>query len=109
MVNYLCFMVFAVFLMVLLGAGCVGLVQQQDPVVPRDPQTAEEWMNKGDIQVSLGKYPDALQSYDQALSVDPGNAAAWNRKRNVYAAMGRYEAAADAKEQACRLNPAFCS
>jgi tetratricopeptide (TPR) repeat protein len=52
----------------------------------------------------LGRFEDALASYDQALTLDPGSASVWNSKGALLMELARIEPALECFEQALDLS-----
>ena len=48
----------------------------------------------------LGRFDDALSSYDQALALEPGGASVWNSKGALLMELGRLKPALECFEQA---------
>ena len=56
---------------------------------------ARDWLSRGLVLGLLGRYEEALESFDKAIELDPNNALAWlNRGRALYA-LGRHQEALD--------------
>ena len=53
-------------------------------------QTAEDWLNKGDLLLNSGKYDEAILAYEQAIRLDPNDVDAWNFKRIAFDKLGKY-------------------
>ena len=49
-----------------------------------DPNRAYGWSNRGSALVDLGKYDEALQSYDRDLQIDPTYVEAWANKGQAF-------------------------
>jgi len=60
---------------------------------PADAQTAQEWVNYGDIVYSQGDQEKALQYYDAALAIDPYYIPALLKKGHVFYWQKRYDEA----------------
>ncbi len=72
-----------------------------------DPANQEAWNQKGLALMNLGKYQEALNSYDQATKSTVRNAEIWNNKGLAYAALGRYQDALQSFNKALGLKPDF--
>jgi tetratricopeptide (TPR) repeat protein len=46
-------------------------------------QTAEDWVNKGDLFLTLGKYNEAIDAYNKAIELNQSNTVAWKQKSNA--------------------------
>jgi tetratricopeptide (TPR) repeat protein len=57
--------------------------------------------------MNLGKYQEALNSYDQATKISVKNAELWNNKGLAYAALGKYQDALQSFNKALGLKPDF--
>ncbi|NQV39129.1 MAG: tetratricopeptide repeat protein, partial [Nitrosopumilus sp.] len=58
-----------------------------------DPNDADVWNNKGDSLDSLGKYEEAITSYDKAIEIDPNDADVWNNKGDSMDSLGNNDEA----------------
>jgi tetratricopeptide (TPR) repeat protein len=63
------------------------------------------WNNKGYALYNLGKYPDALKSYDTALSIDQNYTPSLVNKGDTLYKMGRFTDAVDAYSKANVTDP----
>ena len=64
------------------------------------------WNNKGYAIYNLGKYADALKSYDMALSIDQNYTPSLVNKGDTLYKMGRFTDAVDAYSKANVTDPA---
>ena len=55
--------------------------------------------------MNLGRYEEALASYDQALKLQPDYLEAWHNRGNVLLNLGRYEEALASYDQALKIQP----
>jgi tetratricopeptide (TPR) repeat protein len=76
-------------------------------VVPPKPDALRswEWYNKGGSLFCLGRYDEAVRSYDRALEIDPRFAAAWNNKGNSFRRLGRHDEAICCYDKALEMDP----
>ena len=63
------------------------------------------WNNKGLALDKLGRYQEAVDSYEKALKIDPGYVKAWNNKGLALDKLGRYQEAVDSYERALSIDP----
>lgn len=63
--------------------------------------------NKGCILTKLGKYQEAIESYDKALEINPNDFDAWNNKGHALKDSGRYQEAITSYDKALKINPDF--
>ena len=63
-----------------------------------------DWMAKGQTEIEIGQFEEALASYEQALELDAGDATAWHNQGAALAALGRYEEAVVSFDKALELN-----
>jgi len=61
------------------------------------------WIGKGNSLYRLGRYDEALASYNTSLGMDPTRSEAWYGKGNALYNLGRFEAAADAYSAAANV------
>lgn len=47
------------------------------------------WNNKGNSLADLGKYDEAIKSFDEAIRINPGYATAWYNKGKILATRGK--------------------
>ena len=66
-------------------------------------QREQDCVKEGDLRDSLGRYEDAIVSYDRALRMDPGDADAWFNKGLTLEKMGKSTEAALCVETAINL------
>lgn len=59
-----------------------------DSAVKADPACVSCWRTLGDIQYQLGRYLDAIKSYDSALKLKPEYGLVKGHKANAYGALG---------------------
>ena len=72
-----------------------------------ESRSAEVWFNKGFAYSSLGRYEEAISSYEEAIRIDPQLAEAWNNKGIALANLGRQKDAIKAYEAAIKLERGF--
>ncbi|MDD4651255.1 MAG: tetratricopeptide repeat protein [Methanothrix sp.] len=72
-----------------------------------ESRSAEVWFNKGFAYSSLGRYEEAISSYEQAIRIDPQLAEAWNNKGIALSNLGRHKEAIKAYEAAIKLERGF--
>ncbi len=77
----------------------------QTAVNEKQPQTAEEWFEKGLEQADLADWQGAIDSWEQALKIDPREAAIWHNRGTALAMLGRFEEALDNYGNALELEP----
>ncbi len=70
-----------------------------------DPGYVKAWNNKGLALDKLGRYQEAVDSYEKALSIDPNDATVWHNKGLALDKLGRYQEAADSYERALINRP----
>lgn len=66
---------------------------------------SEEYLVMGNTLYSLGKYEEAVDSYNKSLHIDPGNNTAWNNKGLALGRIGELDEAIDCYDRALGLNP----
>ena len=54
---------------------------------------------------TLGRYEQAIESYDQAIALQPDHATSWYNRGNSLDNLGRYEQAIESYDQAIALQP----
>ena len=64
-------------------------------------------VNRGNLLRALGRWEDALSSYDDALGIEPGNAEIFNNRGALLADMGRHEEALASYDTAIAIKPEF--
>lgn len=70
-----------------------------------DPRNAAAWYNKGNSLSSLGRFEEAISSYDKALALNPRDVDAWTNKAGSLGSLGRHEEAILSFDKALALNP----
>ncbi len=63
----------------------------------------QDFIKEGDLHESLGRFEEALASYDSALTIDPTDADAWFDKGIVLKKMGRSKESEACVETAINL------
>src|SRR5947208_1517073 len=61
--------------------------------------------SEGAILGALGRYEEAIKSYEEAIRIKPDYFDAWYTKGNTLGNLGRYEEAIESFEQAIRIKP----
>ncbi len=89
-----------------------GINKSLDPTsqasgIAIEPQSAEDWNNKGFAFSDQGKYDEAVQAFDNAIEIDPRLAEAWNNKGIALYMQGKYDEAMQAFDKAIEANPQY--
>jgi len=66
---------------------------------------ADMWNNRGNVLDELGRYSDAVVSYDEAIAINPKLYEVWNNRGIVLRKLGRYAEAVASYDRAISLNP----
>ncbi len=69
------------------------------------PEYAEAWYNRGVALGALGRYAEAVASYDRVIAIDPGDADAWYSRGQALRCLGRQEEADVSQDKAVALDP----
>ena len=69
--------------------------------------TARNLFKQGTEHFNLGRYEDALTSYDKALEINPDFSKAWYNRGNVLTELDRYEDALISFDKALEIDPDF--
>ncbi len=72
---------------------------------PVDHAAVEAFNDRGNSLKSLGRFEEALASYDSALALDFSYLPAWNNRGVILKAMNRLEEALSSYDRALALNP----
>ena len=72
---------------------------------PSSPAAA--WANRALILRDMGRYEDALMTYNRALTLEPGNATVWNSRGTLLREMKQPEEALANFDRAAQLKPNF--
>ncbi len=70
----------------------------------RDDES-EEWFDRGNELFELGRYKEAIVSYDQAIEIKPDYREAWYNQGVALVNSGRYEEAITSFDRAIEINP----
>ena len=100
------------------GKGYVLLERPNDPqpqealncflgAILWNPNFAEAWKGKGDALGRLGRYVEAVESYDQALKIKPQYVDALYGLGLAQIALKRYKPARNNLDEAVKLNPSL--
>ena len=73
--------------------------------VSLDPMNPEAWYYRGMTQYELGKYQDALCSFDKTILLDPGNAWAYYYRGDILQKGGQCEYAIAYLNKGIQLDP----
>ena len=71
------------------------------------PDEHEAWNNRGVVLHNLGRYEEALASYDKALELKADYHNAWDNRGTALGNLGRYEEALASYNKALELNPDY--
>ena len=75
-------------------------------LIDRNPQSVNDYNNRGLLYFQKGQFVDALADYNAALQLKPDLAKIYNNRANCYASMGQPMEALFDYETALDLNPA---
>jgi tetratricopeptide (TPR) repeat protein len=64
-----------------------------------------EHMVMGNTMYSMGKYKDAIDSFNESLQIEPGNNIAWNNKGLALAKSGKIDEAIACYDKALQIEP----
>jgi len=70
-----------------------------------DLEGSAVWLARGDALARLGRYTEALTSFDESLKVDSKNCAAWVFRGVVLIHLERYEEALSSCDRALEIQP----
>ncbi len=65
---------------------------------------SEEWFDRGNKLIGLGKYEEAIASYKQVIKISPKIHRAWHNRGVATSNLGRYEEAIASYEKAIKIN-----
>ena len=71
------------------------------------PDLHEAWYNRGVALGNLGRYEEAIASYDRAVEIKPDYASAWYNKACCYGLQNQLEPALIHLQQAIILDPKY--
>ena len=72
-------------------------------------RNVNDWIEKGNNLLDIGKYQEALAAYEEALLLDSSYTDAWTGKGRALNELKRYKEALDALNNALSLDPEFVS
>jgi tetratricopeptide (TPR) repeat protein len=78
---------------------------QQQMETQTEPQTVEDWFNRGLQQANAGDLENAIASWENALALNPNLAQAWHNRGSALGHLGRMEEAIASYNKAIELNP----
>jgi CHAT domain-containing protein len=89
------------------GVALEDLGRYEEAIASYDkaPNTYESLYNKGVLLDSLGRYEEALASYVRAIKINPDIYKAWHNRGVALSNLGRCREAIASYEQAIKLNP----
>lgn len=82
---------------------CCGL----DPMMPIQPDDAQALNSRGIALCELGRFEEALTSWDRALAIRPDYAEALNNRSVALHKLGRFEEALKAYDRTLTIRPDF--
>ena len=71
--------------------------------LPTRPDYFTEWYNQGDNLIELGRFEEAIASYDCALSIKPDDHGSWNNRGYALIELGRFEEAIASLDRALSI------
>ncbi len=72
-----------------------------------EAETAEDWVNYGNLLYSQGKYEEAIPYYDAAIEMSPSYIRPWYNKGNALYVLGRYEEAIKCYDKILEIDPTY--
>ena len=69
------------------------------------PDKHEAWYNRGVALINLGRYEEAIASFDRALQIKPDDHEAWGNKACAYSLQNNIELALENLQKAIQLDP----
>jgi len=78
-----------------------------DKLISSQPDSALNYIGKGQVLVALKKYPEAFVAFDKATSLDPKRVDVWGMKASTLAKVGKFDEAISALNQGIELAPGF--
>lgn len=79
--------------------------EQEQLAAQPEPQTVEDWFNRGLQQANLGDVAGAIASWDRALELNPNLVQAWHNRASALGNLGDSEGAIASFDRALALNP----
>ena len=76
-----------------------------DDLIHIDPENAKIWLDRGRIQKSMERFPEALESYDRAVALDADLADAWYERATVLDVLANVKEALASLTKALALKP----
>ena len=67
------------------------MINDMNAMLEKDPETLEEFIQKGTVLTITEQYDEAINCFDKALELDNDNISALIAKANAYELMGRDE------------------
>lgn len=78
-----------------------------DKLIVLQPDTALNWIGKGQILSEMNRFDEALMALEKATSLDPGRADIWGMQASVLAKLKKYDEAILIFNKAVELAPGF--
>ena len=72
-----------------------------------NPKNISAWNNKGISLRSIGRYDEAIRSFDKAIEIDNNYEWGWHNKGFTLSEMGRLEDALKCYNHALEINPNY--
>ncbi|WP_455392776.1 tetratricopeptide repeat protein [[Eubacterium] cellulosolvens] len=81
------------------------LLGTEDSATEMDQDSDSAWNNKGVILTKMGKYNEAIESFDKALRINPGVSNIWLNRGIALVKLNEFEEALDCFDRALQLDP----
>lgn len=81
------------------------MTNQNRPTPPPEPETAEEYVDRGNRYSRNGVYERAIADYTSAIDMDANCADAWFNRGVSWYEVGEYQQSIDDLTEAIRLDP----
>jgi len=76
-----------------------------EKLVTLQPDTAVNWIAKGQVLSYMNRNEEALEAFEKAASLDPKRLDVWSMRASALSSMGRYEEAISILNKAEELSP----
>jgi tetratricopeptide (TPR) repeat protein len=81
------------------------ILKRTKEALSKDPQNTEAWYNRATAQAELGRYEEALHSYNCAIKLNPLELRSWQNKGNTLCMLGRQSEAIECFDWAIERDP----
>jgi len=81
----------------------VPMLAPAEKMLPIGANDYQAWFDRGQKFVELGRFEEAIESYDKVLQIKPDHSVAWNERGIVLSNLGRYQEAIESYDKTLQI------